>query len=287
MSKDLLTLRKEIDKIDKDLVELFKKRMNFSKEVAEYKKENNLPINNPLREKEIINNIVKEFSDDNQKLYSINFFNNLFDISKAYQSTFFTEKSEIRNKIEEEINNQEIEKLPLSAIVACQGLPGSYSNIATEKLFKSSEIIYFKNFEAIFNAVDKGLCQFGVLPIENSSAGSVRRVYDEICKYNVSIVKSLILPIEHSICMNKEAKLEDLKEIVSHEQAILQCSDFISNLKDIKITYSQNTALSAKYVQESKRNDVACICSSLACDIYNLKQIKLGAQNKCKNNNIL
>lgn len=281
--KNLKDIRNKIDKIDDKFVELFKERMNLSKEVAQYKKENNLPINNPLREKEIINNVSKNFYDENQKLYAINFFNNLFSISKAYQSTIFIEKSKIREKIISAIKNQEMEKLPVSAIVACQGIPGSYSNIATEKMFKASEILYFKNFESIFNAVDKGLCQFGVLPIENSSAGSVRRVYDDICKYDTCIVKSLILPIEHSICMNRGSGIENIKEIVSHEQAILQCSEFISSLKDVKIKYVENTAVAAKLVKDTNRKDIACIASTLAANIYNLEEVRTNAQNN-KNN---
>jgi glycosyltransferase involved in cell wall biosynthesis len=98
-------------------------------------------------------------------------------------------------------------------MVACQGVEGAYSQIACEKMFKSPFIMYFKNFDGVFNAIDKGLCQYGILPIENSTAGSVKKVYDLMIHHNFSIVRTFRMKIDHNLIANPGAKLSDIKEI--------------------------------------------------------------------------
>ena len=113
--------------------------------------------------------------------------------------------------------------------------------------------MFFNSFEGVFNAVEKGLCQYGILPIENSSYGSVGTVYDLMQNYNFHIARSIRLRITHNLMAKAGTKLSDVKEIFSHEQAIGQCGEFLKTLKDVKVTVCENTALAAKMVAESGR----------------------------------
>ena len=172
--------------------------------------------------------------------------------------------------------------MPVSATVACQGVEGAYSGIATEKLFKISNITYFKDFESVFNAVDKGLCEYGILPIENSTAGSVLSVYDLITKHNFYIVKSIKMQISHVFAVKHSTNVNNVKAVYSHEQALNQCSEFINKNKYDRVA-NENTAVSAKFVAESEREDIGVICSEQCAKIYGLKIVEKGVQNVSNN----
>lgn len=277
----LKDLREQIDKIDDQIVALYRERMAISKEVAKEKNKTGKGVTNYLREKEILNRVT-EAVDDDIKAYTKQVFETLFDTSKAYQLRYIDGMSRSRDMIEDALSKSET-PFPAKAYVACQGTVGAYSNIATEKLFTLSNIMYFKNFEGVFNAVEKGLCKYGVLPIENSIAGSVNAVYDLMREHNFHIVKSIKLRIQHSVLAKKGVKLEDIKEIISHEQAINQCSKFIKSLGEVKVTVCPNTAIGAKMVSESERSDVACIASRECTGIYDLELIKANVQNADNN----
>ncbi|MDR0855339.1 MAG: prephenate dehydratase, partial [Christensenellaceae bacterium] len=122
----------------------------------------------------------------------------------------------------------------------------------------------------------KGLCTYGVLPLENSTAGSVNAVYDLMKKYNFRIVKSLRLPVKHCLLVNKGAKLSDIKEITSHEQALSQCAEYLKKFKDCKITPDENTAVAAQRLVLSGRTDLAVIASEKSGEIYGLSALESG-----------
>ena len=168
-------------------------------------------------------------------------------------------------------------------MVACQGVEGAYSGLACEKLFKYPTVSYFKTWHDVVNAVEKGLCKYGVLPIENSTAGSVNGVYDLMAEHNFYIVKSFRLKINHCLLGNKGATLEGIKEIYSHEQAINQCSEFLRQHSDIKVNICENTAVASKMVMESGRTDVAAISSENCRDLYGMALISDDVQNKDNN----
>ena len=277
----LKDLRQQIDNIDDQIVALYRERMQLSKKVAEEKNKSGKGVTNRIREKEILNRVT-DAVDDDIKVYTKQVFETLFDTSKAYQLRYIDGTSKSREMIEKALLDAD-KPFPQKAYVACQGIDGAYSNIATEKLFPLSNIMYFKNFEGVFQAVEKGLCKYGVLPIENSIAGSVNTVYDLMKEHSFRIVKSIKLRIQHSILAKKGVKLEDIKEIISHEQAINQCSKFIKSLGDIKVTVCSNTALGAKIVSESERRDLACIASNECAGIYDLDIIKSNVQNADNN----
>ena len=186
---DLTEIRKDIDKIDDQLVRLFCERMDLSAKVADYKKANNMPILVPARERAILQSVAEkagpEMANYTRVLYSM-----LFELSRSYQSKRNGEPSPLYGEITNAIDHT-TKLFPQNPMVACQGVEGAYSQIACEKIFRNPMILYFKNFEGVFTAIEQGLCQYGILPIENSTAGSVNKVYDLMIRHNFSIVRAI------------------------------------------------------------------------------------------------
>ena len=278
---DLKELRTEIDSIDDQLVKLFAQRMEISAQIADYKKEKSLPIFVPAREREKLADVAEKAGPDmanyTRVLYSM-----LFELSRSYQSKLTGEVSPLYREITEAIENTP-KLFPQAPMVACQGVEGAYSQIACEKIFKNPFIMYFKNFEGVFSAIDKGLCQYGILPLENSTAGSVKKVYDLMIKHNFSIVRTFRLKIDHNLLAKPGTKLSDIKEVYSHEQAINQCSEFLQQLTGITVIPVANTAIAADMVFKSDRKDVAALSSRSCAELYNLEILASSIQDKGNN----
>ena len=273
-------LRLKINQCDDDIVKLYGERMALVKEVAEVKKSEGIPTENTEREKAIINRVTATLPDE-LKLYAKQVFETIFSTSKAYQTGIINTESPARKLIEEALLNQEA--FPISATVACQGIAGAYSGIAAEKLFSIPNVMYFKDWNAVFEAVEKGLCAYGVLPIENSTAGSVNKVYDLLQKHNSYIARCVKLRVSHALLAREGTTIKDIKEIVSHEQAINQCASLIKSLGDVKITRCDNTALAAKLVSERNEKGVACLSSRECAGIYGLKVLGTDVQDNGDN----
>ena len=170
--------RKEIDSIDKELVELFVKRMNVAKEVAEYKKANGKAVYDAERERKLLEkveeNAGEEFGDYTRRLYS-----SILELSKNYQNKSLAKSSPLSKEITSALENTS-KLFPEKAVVACQGVEGAHSSAACQKLFEKPSIMYCQSFEAVFQAVQSGLCAYGVVPLENSSAGSLSTDHNSI-----------------------------------------------------------------------------------------------------------
>ena len=278
---DLSEIRRQIDAIDEQLVNLFCARMQLSAQVADYKKANNLPIFVPARERAILQNVAQqagpEMANYTRVLYSM-----LFELSRSYQSKRNNELSTLFGQIQNAIENTP-KLFPQAPMVACQGVEGAYSQIACEKIFKSPMILYFKGFEGVFQAIEQGLCQYGILPIENSTAGSVNKVYDLMIRHNFSIVRTFRLKVDHNLLANRGATLEGIKTIYSHEQAINQCAGFLSTLKDVNVIAVANTAVAAEMVSQSGRTDVAALSSRSCAELYNLVCLQPSVQDQGNN----
>ena len=278
---EITELRNRIDNIDSELVKLFTERMNIAAQVADYKKENNLPIYVPARERSILQNVAEKAGPDlanyTRVLYSM-----LFELSRSYQNKRNSEATQLYNQITESIENTP-KLFPQAPMVACQGVEGAYAQIACEKIFKAPFIMYFKNFDSIFNAIEQGLCQYGILPIENSTAGSVKKVYDLMIRHNFSIVRTFRLKIDHNLLVNEGTTLNDINEIYSHEQAIHQCTEFLKQFPNAKIIPVENTAIAAEMVSKSGRKDVAALSSRACEEIYGLICLAASVQDKGNN----
>lgn len=278
---ELKELRQEIDKIDDSLVELFRARMEVAAKIADCKKEEGIPILVPAREREKLQDVAQkagpEMANYTRVLYSM-----LFELSRSYQSKRSGSVSPLYDAITRSIE-QTPKLFPQAPMVACQGVEGAYSQIACEKIFKNPFIFYFKNFEAVFNAIDQGMCQYGILPIENSTAGSVKKVYDLMIQHNFSIVRTFRLKVDHNLLVNPGTSLSDIKEIYSHEQAISQCGDFLQSLNGVNVIPVANTALAAEMVAQSGRKDVAALSSRACAELYGLECLASSVQDKGNN----
>ena len=265
-------LRKNIDNIDSEIVKLLNERMKVSAEIGEYKKENKLPVFDAERERELLSKVAAEANEETAAYMRV-IYQTVMETSKAYQRKL--QKTPTARTLEMEKALKETEKLfPENAVCACQGVAGAYSQIACEKIFKNPSIMYFGSFEDVFRAVDKKLCKYGVLPIENSTAGSVNQIYDLMAKYKFNIVRGTRIQVCHALLAKRGAELSDIREVYSHEQAISQCGEFLSKNPQIKVTLCENTAVAARLVSESDRCDVAALSSAACAEIYGLSTLR-------------
>ena len=277
---NLLDIREKIDAIDDQLIELYKERMALSKEVGVIKLQTEKAVHDGKREKEIVYRLSQKCPEE-IRLYVKELYDAIFYASKAYQSKFVENSSPVKCELDKIIANP-LKEFPVDGTVACQGVYGANSGKAAEKIFPISDITYFKNFEGVFNAVEKGLCEYGVLPIENSTAGSVSEVYDLMRKYDFHIVKSVKIQIDHCLAVKNGAELKDIKTIISHPQALTQCAEYIKKL-GVKAENVENTAVGAKMVSEGNDKTVAVLCSKECATAYNLKILEPRVQDSEKN----
>ncbi|MBR1983099.1 MAG: bifunctional chorismate mutase/prephenate dehydratase, partial [Clostridia bacterium] len=236
--------------------------------------------NDSEREDAIIYRLSKNVPDQ-MKIYIKELYKTMFHTSKSYQTTLMNKSSKTADKIEE-ILSRELQVLPVSAAVACQGIKGANSGAVAKKIFPISDITYFKNFEGVFSAVEKGLCEFGVLPIENSTAGSVSEVYDLMKKYNFSIVRSARVKIEHCLVSRQGVEIGQIKKVISHPQALSQCAEYLKKL-GVETEAVENTAVAAKMVGESNDVTLGALCSSDCAEVYGLKILEKSVQDSAVN----
>ena len=276
-------IRLEMDEVDDVMVDTFLKRMDVAEKVAAWKRENNVPVLDKTRERKKLAKILEQIPD-NRKSCAASLYNTLFEVSRCEQSAENNKDSEIVKKIEAAIENTE-KDIPATAFVACQGVEGAFSEIAADKLFKHASISFFPNFRSIFKAVDEGFCKYGVLPFENSNAGVVNEVYELMREFDFYIVKTVRLKISQNLLAKQGAKLEDITDIYSHQQAIEQCSRFLDELREkgVKIHVAENTAIAAKMVAESDSNTIASIGSANAAEVYDLAFLEKSIEDNNSN----
>lgn len=250
---DLSELRSGIDSIDSQILSLFLKRMELCKGVAEYKRVNNLPVFQGNREAEIISRIKSLTNDSELEDGTAALFTTIMDISKQLQNRKLLADSPDYSFTVPDFEN--------AANIGCQGTSGANSEAAARLLFGQKPLKFYPTFEDVFKAVENGELDYGVLPVHNSTAGSVTATYDLMGKYNVYIVKTVCVEINHCLASKNDIPLSDISCIYSHPQALAQCSDYISHHK-LKTSDYSNTATSAELVKNSRDDEnIACICS--------------------------
>lgn len=279
---NLEELRAEIDTIDDSLLQDFAQRMNVVGQIGLEKKSEGLPTLDPAREREKLADIVTKLPPEMEQ-YGYTLWSMLFEISRSYQSSLNPQPSALRKDIERAIADTQ-PLFPPAATVACQGVEGAYSQLACEKLFKHPQVMYFKTFESVFSAIENGFCDYAVLPLENSTAGSVKEIYDLMLSHSsFKIVRSTRLKVDHNLVAKKGTKMSDIKEIFSHPQAISQCAKFLDAMPGVKITACENTAAAAEAVAKSERSDVAAISSYNCVELYGLERLAADIQDRSNN----
>ena len=247
--------RENINKIDMEMTKLFIERMRLCRDIANYKKENSLPIYDSSREESIIDTNIKLVDDDEIKPYYVNYIKGLLNVSKEFQRSI------------------------LSGLkISYSGIEGAYGYIAASRMYPNSILISNSNFSQAFKSVENGTSDRAVLPIENSFAGDVGEVMDLIFSGSLYIDRMYDLEVEHNLMVNQNVDLNDIKIVVSHPQALAQCSNFIeaNNFKTIE---EVNTAFAAKRLKENNDKEMAVIASKETANAYGLKIIKESINN--------
>ena len=277
---ELSEIREKIDAVDEQLLDLFLQRMDLSDEVAAYKNAHHLPILNKERERAILAKVTEKSGE--RERYAYHLFSTLFELARSRQAELISAPTKVAAQVRASLEAG-TSVFPQTGLVACQGVEGANSQMACDRLLPRGNIVYVKTFEAVVSAVESGLCKFGVLPIENSSNGSVRAVYELLQDHNLSIVRSTRLCIRHELLTLPGVKMEDITEIYSHEQAIGQCSKFLNSLNGVRVIPCDNTAMAAKMVAEKGDRHAAAISSHACAELYGLDTVRDDIQDSDNN----
>ena len=278
---ELEQLRGDIDAIDRQIVDLMKRRMETVAQVAEYKKANNMPVLDTSRERALLSKVGQEAGEELAD-YVQSMYRTIMAASRSYENGKLGRGSKVYDGIKKAMEEPP-QLFPQRPPVACQGIEGAYSQIACDRLFKAPSIMYFQSFDHVFKAVESGMCQYGILPIENSTAGSVNAVYDLMIRHNFSIVRSARLKVSHNLLAKPGTKLEDIRDVYSHEQALHQCAGYLAGLKNVAVHVVENTAVAARMVAQSDRSDVAALSSRFCAEQYDLEIVQDNVQDQDNN----
>ncbi len=266
---DLSQVRTVINDIDDQLMDLFVKRINIVQRVAQCKRASGKPVLDPARERAILTRVSQRVGPELESHASL-FFSTLFNVCRARQRSLLSGPSPLRSSITQTLRNSP-KTFPTQATVACQGTEGAYSQIACSQLFPLPTILYFKTFDDVFHAVEKGLCRYGVLPIENATSGSVTQIYDLMVKHRFNIVREARLHINHVLLARPGITLDQITHVISHPHALSQCQAFLKEHPEISATPVQNTATAAKQIaSDPEMIHTATISSPKCAELYNL-----------------
>lgn len=250
---DLQQLREGIDSIDSEILSLFKRRMELCKGVADYKKLHDMPVFQGGREQQVIDRIKELTADKNLENGTAALFTTIMDISKLLQNrTLLAETPDYSYSVPD---------FGKALKIGCQGTAGANSETAARKLFGDKELVFCRTFEDVFKGVQSGELDYGVVPILNSTAGSVDSTYDLMAQYYVYIVSEVCLEINHCLASKAACPVSEISRVYSHPQALAQCSDFL-NENGLKTYDYGNTATAAEKVAGSAPEDrIAAVCS--------------------------
>lgn len=282
---DLEILRSEIDSIDDEILKLFVRRMEVCKEVADFKRRNALPVMQNGREQEIIAKVRSKTPNKLGDGAAI-LFQNIMDISKSLQCERISDTDEGSPLADGIIRP---ESTPLfdpnyEAAVGCQGISGSYQEDASLKIFGEhieGRIKFFPRFQDVFQAVEDGVLDYGILPIQNTTAGSVAETYSLMSDFNFHICANVRMPIVHCLAARPEVELEQISTVYSHEQALRQCSNYLRS-KDFLAKEQPNTSIAAEFCSKSAE-PCGVICSKRCAQIYGLNVLAEDISNVAPN----
>ncbi len=259
MELDLGEIRKNIDVIDDQLLELFKKRMGLTCKVAQYKAEHNMVVFQSERERAIIAS-VRDRSPEELKSSAEFLFTNIMDISKCGQNNTITPAVPIPH----------VSEIKRDPNVAVQGIAGAYGHAAAQKLFSDGRITFHASFAEVFEAVERGEADYGVVPMENSTAGEVTANMELLEKHGVYINRTVTVPCTHVLAAKHGVRERDIKILFGHEQAIRQCGEYTASRPELTVIPYANNAMAAQMVAENRSSELGCICSRECAELHGL-----------------
>ena len=273
--------RSQINGINDEMLKLFLERMELSSHVAKAKAQMGKAIFDAKRERDILDKITAQAGPD-MDIYARRFFENLFSLSRTFQAEELFKETAFTKEVEAAVSAAP-NLPPQRGTVACCGIFGSNAQMACDKLLPLSQILYVNSFQAVFDAVEEGLAQFGVLPIENSSNGSVKEVYDLLERKHCYIVRGTKQWISHDLLAKEGTRLEDIHTVYSHPQALGQCSEFFAQYPHIKLEPYTNTAMAAQMVAQSENAGIAAVAAPQCAQLYGLQAVRRSIQNNDNN----
>lgn len=276
---DLLKLREQLDGIDREIVELYEKRMDVCKQVAEYKIETGKKVLDRERELQKLET-VKEMTHDTFNRHGVEeLFEQIMSASRKLQYQMLSEKGSLGRL--PFIGVDELDTK--GARVVFQGAEGAYSQMAMERFFgETVNSFHVDTFRDAMSALDEGSADFAVLPIENSTAGIVNESYDLLVEYENYIVGEQIIPIEHCLLALPGTRLEEIQTVYSHPQSLMQSARYLESHGWQQISM-KNNAFAARKVAEDKQRDQAAVASELAGKIYGLEVLQKGINQSSTN----
>ena len=276
---DLLELRNELDGIDKQIVELYEKRMAVCEEVAAYKIETGKRVFDREREQQKLK-AVSALTHNEFNSYGVTeLFEQIMSMSRKLQYRLLAEHD--RSGKLSFVELQELDKSKCRVVF--QGAEGAYSQAAMVQYFGDEvNSFHVDTFRDAMLAIDEGSADFAVLPIENSSAGIVSEIYDLLVEFENYIVGEQIIPIEHCLLACEGAKIEDIKKVCSHPQSLMQSSNFLQETGWQQYSM-KNNAFAAKKVADEKDVTLAAIASEYAAKVYGLQILKKGVNDLKEN----
>lgn len=272
---DLEAIRDDIDVTDRQIIELFEKRMELCEAVAEYKIENGKAVLDTTREKQKIEKVKSLAGNDFNKKSVEELFKQIMAMSRKLQYQIL-ERHDVKSDIDKLIDFKEVDKLDINgAKVVYQGLEGAYAHDAVCQYFgEDCDMYHVESWKDAMEEVKAGRADYAVLPIENSTAGIVSQVYDLLVEYDNYIVAETFVKVEHALLGTEDATIEDIKEIYSHPQSLMQSARFLEEHRDWQQISLSNNAVSAKKVADDNDKTQAAIASVRAGKIYGLKVLQ-------------
>lgn len=277
---DLLTLRGQIDEIDKEIVSLYERRMKISEQVAEYKIETGKKVFDRQREKEKLA-VLKSLADNDFNRHGIvELFEQIMSMSRKLQYQMLTDRGALGKLPFIGVDKLDTEK----ARVVFQGADGAYSQAAMTQYFgEQISSFHVDTFRDTMIAIDEGSADFAVLPIENSTAGIVSEIYDLLAEFENYIVGEQVIKIEHCLMALPGTKLSDIHTVYSHPQSLMQSARFLLEYPSWKQISMKNNAFAAKKVQEDQDKSQAAIASEYAARLYGLEVLEKGVNQSSSN----
>ncbi len=272
--EELDELRQKINEIDRELVALYTKRLEVCREVGLYKKAHHLPVLDAAREKQVLRSKAELVQQPELRSYVTALFEHVMTQSRMLQSKLETTWPPAKQRAYAEYRRavERQTETPAQTRVIYQGQPGAYAEEAAKAYFGADCVrTNAKSWEGVLIAIREGLGDYGVLPIENSSTGSISAVYDLLGQYGCAIVGEQIIRVEHALMAPKGASLDSICQVYSHEQGLLQCRPFLAQYPQWEQQAEPNTALAAKLVAESKDVTKAAIASPQTAALYGLE----------------
>lgn len=277
---ELLEMRERIDGIDREISQLFEKRLAISCEVADYKIAHDMNVFDPSREQDKLISISQSAKDPFLAQGLVELFSQIMSISKKKQYRMLAEAGKVWQNEFECVDGFDFR----DAAVVYQGVEGAYSQKAAIEFFGDVRKMYnVSTWRDAMEALKEGSADYAVLPIENSTAGSVVENYDLMNEYDVCIIGEQIISIDHALLGLPGAKLSDIEVVYSHPQAIMQCDGFFRAHPSIRAVSLLNTAVSARKVREDNQNRQAAIAGEINSDLYDLAIMERSIQDD-KNN---